>query len=143
MAQPLDVSFFGPLKKHWGEVCHDFCQESASNVVTKFNFTRLFADAWQRATLPSTICSGFRKCGIVPFNKDALAVRYEECSSDTNPEESIDSDLDENSNAGDISSNKENDSNTGNIPAQAAPAISAEKEKLFETRYEGGVRLLR
>ena len=28
--QPLDYSFFGPLKKHWQEICHSFYQANPS-----------------------------------------------------------------------------------------------------------------
>lgn len=38
-AQPLDVSFFGPLKKHWSSVCHTFMAENPGKVVTKFSFS--------------------------------------------------------------------------------------------------------
>ena len=31
-AQPLDISFFGPLKKHWGSVCHKFYQDSPGRI---------------------------------------------------------------------------------------------------------------
>ena len=37
-AQPLDVSFFGPLKKHWSSVCHTYMAENPGKVVTKFPF---------------------------------------------------------------------------------------------------------
>ena len=56
-AQPLDVSFFKPLKDHWGEVCHDFYQKSPGKVVTKFNFSELFSKAWLKTCTPETICS--------------------------------------------------------------------------------------
>ena len=71
-AQPLHVSFFGPLKKNWSEVCHDFYQSSPGKVITKFNFSDLFAKAWLKTCTPATICSGFRKAGVIPFNPNAL-----------------------------------------------------------------------
>ena len=44
-AQPLDVSFFGPLKKNWSNVCHDYIQSSPGKAITKFNFSALFSQA--------------------------------------------------------------------------------------------------
>ena len=41
IAQPLDVSFFGPLKKHWYNVCHTFMTDNPGKVVTKFHFCSL------------------------------------------------------------------------------------------------------
>ena len=66
-AQPLDVSFFKPLKMHWGDVYHQF---SPGKVITKFNFSELFSKAWLKTCIPTTICSGFKKAGIVPFNPE-------------------------------------------------------------------------
>ena len=28
VAQPLDVSFFSPLKKHWARVCHEYMTDN-------------------------------------------------------------------------------------------------------------------
>ena len=40
VAQPLDVSFFHPLKVYWSEACHTFMQENPGCIVTKFNFSQ-------------------------------------------------------------------------------------------------------
>jgi len=37
VAQPLDVSFFGPLKKHWSRVCHEYMADNPGKVVTSFH----------------------------------------------------------------------------------------------------------
>ena len=68
----MDISFFGPLKQHWKQVCHDFYQSSPGRIITKFNFSQLFAKSWLRAITPENICSGFRHGGVVPFNPDAI-----------------------------------------------------------------------
>jgi len=39
VAQPLDVSFFGPLKQHWAKVCCDYMADNPGRVVTKFQFS--------------------------------------------------------------------------------------------------------
>ena len=45
-SQPLDSAVFGPLKKHWTGVCHDFQQANPGAVITKYSFSRLFSQAW-------------------------------------------------------------------------------------------------
>ncbi len=76
-SQPLDCTVFGPLKRHWSDVCHDFQQSNPGMVISKFNFSRLFAEAWLKALTPVNIVSGFRKCGIYPFNRDAIPLSEE------------------------------------------------------------------
>lgn len=46
LSQPLDVSFFGPLKKYWSAECHAYTQNNPGRIVTKFQFSQLFAKAW-------------------------------------------------------------------------------------------------
>ena len=55
--QPLDVSFFGPLKKHWSSVCHCYMVNNPGCVVTKLQFSQLFSQAWWKAIRPETIIS--------------------------------------------------------------------------------------
>ena len=66
VSQPLDVSFFRPLKVYWSEACHQYMQETG-RVVTKYQFSSLFSKAWYKAIKPETLVSGFRKVGICPF----------------------------------------------------------------------------
>ena len=42
MAQPLDASFFAPLKRHWARVCHEYTIDHPGREVTKFQFSSLF-----------------------------------------------------------------------------------------------------
>ena len=73
-AQPLDVSFFGPLKKHWSSVCHTFMVDNPGKVVTKFSFSSLFSRAWYKAIKPETIVVGFGKVGICPCDRSAISL---------------------------------------------------------------------
>ena len=41
-------------------------------MITKYNFSELFAKAWLRTCLTEIICNGFKKAGIIPFQPDAL-----------------------------------------------------------------------
>ena len=71
-AQPLHVSFFGPMKKFWSNVCHDYIQSSPGKAITKFNFSSLLSQAWLKTCLPRIIYNGFDKAEIISFNPDRL-----------------------------------------------------------------------
>ena len=73
-AQPLDCGVFGPLKAHWSNVCHSFLQQNPGRVITRFQFSSLFSEAWGMAVTPSNIIAGFRTCGVYPFNPSAIQV---------------------------------------------------------------------
>ena len=83
VAQPLDVSFFGPLKKHWSKVCHSYMTSNPGKVVTKFQFCSLLHETWFKAINPATIIAGFRKVGVCPFNPSAIQP-YSDALSDEN-----------------------------------------------------------
>ena len=73
-AQPLDCCVFGPLKRMWTDACHEFTQNNPGRVITKFQFSSLFSKAWNNALTPANITSGFRKCGVFPFNQSAISM---------------------------------------------------------------------
>ena len=78
VTQPLDVSVFKPLKVNWQECCHKFLQEYPGRVVTKYQFSELFNQAWSMSMTPGNICVGFKKCGIYPFDPQAIIIDGEE-----------------------------------------------------------------
>ena len=49
--QPLDLSFFGALKKHWKFSCHEFYQNNPGKVTSKLNFCKVFKPAWLAAVI--------------------------------------------------------------------------------------------
>ena len=63
---------FGPLKKHWQEVCHSFYQENPGQVISKLNFCRIFKPAWLKNVTPENIINGFKKAGVYPYNPSAI-----------------------------------------------------------------------
>jgi len=84
-SQPLDASVFKPLKQNWQDVCHQYVQDNPGKVVTKYQFSELLKEAWQRTMTPSIIIAGFRRCGVFPLNPDAI-----DCSvSASNPEATL------------------------------------------------------
>ena len=69
---PLDKSIFGPLSRAWSQVCTDFMSASPNNIVSRWEWPRLFNLAHEKAVTPGNIKSGFEKCGIHPFNPKAI-----------------------------------------------------------------------
>ena len=73
-AQPLDCGVFGPLKLHWFNVCRAYYQNNPGRIITRFQFSGLFSQAWGVAVSPANVSSGFSTCGIYPFNPSAISV---------------------------------------------------------------------
>lgn len=148
MSQPLDVSFFKPLKNYWSEVCHRYMQDNPGRVVTKYQFSSLFSSAWFKTIRPANIVSGFRKVGICPFDSSAIAI----------PDVSyVTEDANGDDGTGDESSEGEDDP-TEELELREEPTLgedpglgeelgpqtmfSPEQLSLFETRYENGYVLI-
>jgi hypothetical protein len=74
LTQPLDKGCFSPLKVKWKQVCSEFRRKNPGRVVTRFDFSKLFAEAWYDAMSSRNITSSFRTTGICPFNRHALKV---------------------------------------------------------------------
>ena len=58
-------------------------------VISKLNFSKLFAEAWLRAVTPANIIAGFRKCGIHPFNRNAIPILEEVQHNDMDAEDEL------------------------------------------------------
>ena len=71
--QPLDRSVFGPFNIAYNKACSNYMSENPMNLVNKWTFPGLFKEAWESALTQSNICSGFRSCGIHPFNPNAVS----------------------------------------------------------------------
>ena len=72
LTQPLDKGVFGPLKSIWKDTCHSFLVKHPGRSITKYDFSRLFGEAWIKAMTPKNILSGFAVTGICPLNRNAL-----------------------------------------------------------------------
>lgn len=79
LLQPADVSVFKPLKSHWKITVRKWLSkpENHNTVVTKTSFAPLLKDCQSDPNLPNSIRNGFRKCGLYPF--DPEAVDYTKC----------------------------------------------------------------
>lgn len=77
--QPADVSVFRPLKVNWRATIADWKKKTGNLSVTRVLFGPLFESCLDSIT-PYIIKNGFRKCGLFPFN--VQAVDFTKCMSD-------------------------------------------------------------
>jgi len=68
--QPLDVSVYGPLKKYYSDACTGWMHSNPGIVMTIYNISQCFGEAYPSAFCPKNIQSGFRSTGIWPFNRN-------------------------------------------------------------------------
>ncbi|XP_025195696.1 tigger transposable element-derived protein 6-like [Melanaphis sacchari] len=66
--QPLDVSFMGPLNTFYVQAIEKFLRNNPGRVVSQFQVSKLFGEAYIKAATQMTAINGFRKCGIVPLD---------------------------------------------------------------------------
>ncbi|KAB0790264.1 hypothetical protein PPYR_03907 [Photinus pyralis] len=66
--QPLDRSFFKPLKTYWSQACNTWIHNHPGRKLTRLQFPTLLNTAWGKAATVQNGISGFRTCGIYPLN---------------------------------------------------------------------------
>ena len=69
---PLDKTIFSPLQKAYDHTCSIFMNSSPNNIVCKWEWPRLFRKAHDKTFTKWNIRSGFKACGIHPFNPSAI-----------------------------------------------------------------------
>ena len=70
--QPCDRTLVRPLKNAYNKACEDLMTNFPGSVVSRASFCGLFKRAWMEAVNTAIIISGFRSCGIYPFNPEAV-----------------------------------------------------------------------
>ena len=70
--QPLDVGFFGSLKRSWQKAVSEYQLKNIGAAVTKDTFASVFKDAWTSIVKMQTIIHSFEKAGICPLNKEKV-----------------------------------------------------------------------
>lgn len=71
--QPLDVAVFRPLKLEWKKVTHQWRIENNGSKLGREMFAPLLEKTLDRMrNIPDIIKSGFRTCGLVPFNPNNI-----------------------------------------------------------------------
>jgi len=68
--QPLDKTFFGPLKREYNKVCDHWMSTSSAKRITPYDVAGLLGDAYGRCSTVAKATSGFASTGIFPFNPD-------------------------------------------------------------------------
>ena len=149
-SQPLDASVFRSLKQHWQEVAHSYMESNPGKLITKYNFSPLLNQAWSKTMTPSTICSGFRRCGVYPFNPKAidcqLTAEKDEgskgCEGQSKPSEDGNGDHEDHGESDDHGRRKSDEFNRY-VPEDLhldpdTNQIDSKKEELFQRRFEEG-----
>jgi len=67
-----NTSCFGPLKKYWAQLCHEYMFANPGQVIAKYQFSDLFSLAWSKRMTISNITSGFQNSGIYLFNLQVI-----------------------------------------------------------------------
>ena len=71
--QPLDVSVFGPLKTYKDQKMDTWMRENPGRSMSIHDIPSIVSYAFPLAFIPSNIAAGFRKTGIYPFDRNAIA----------------------------------------------------------------------
>ncbi len=66
-------------------MCHNFLTTHLGQVVTVYNLSTLFCQAWQTSMTIFNVVSGFKVTGIYPFNRDVLLNPIRESFSEPPP----------------------------------------------------------
>ena len=72
LLQPLDKGCFGPLKVCWRRECQAYLRRNPGKVMTRFEFSRVFSQAWFQGMSMSSVIGGFRTTGVYLFDRHAL-----------------------------------------------------------------------
>lgn len=68
--QPLDLTFYGPLKNAYNKECESYMMNHPGRGITAFEIVGLFTKAFNRTANIEKAASGFRAAGIYPFDSE-------------------------------------------------------------------------
>ena len=74
ICQPLDSACFSVLKKEWDQSCDTCMSRHSGKFVTIYQFSIIFAEAWQNAMTSSTAMVSFKATGVYPLNRNAVDI---------------------------------------------------------------------
>ena len=117
-----------------------------SLTITKYHFSGLLNQAWVRTMTLSTICAGFRKCGVYPFNPNAIDCSISVANVDGSDKENDDDN--NNQKSGEVpedvgEENTESEAQQSRVANERVICEQwpAEKLALFQRRYEEGYNI--
>lgn len=70
--QPLDRAFFKSLKSNYYSACNTYMTNNPSRKITRLQFGTLLSSAWGKSANVDNGISGFKTCGIIPFELNAI-----------------------------------------------------------------------
>lgn len=70
--QALDVSVYGPFQKFYNAAADSWMFRHPGQTLSIYNVAELVGQAFEKAMTPSNIKSGFKKTGILPFDRDVF-----------------------------------------------------------------------
>lgn len=70
--QPLDVTFYGPLKTAYNSECSKYLRNHPHEKISPFEVAELFNNAFIRVATPEKAIKGFQTTGICPLNPDVF-----------------------------------------------------------------------
>lgn len=68
--QPLDVAFVRPLSTYYDHAATNWLRCHPGRVLTMFQISEIFGQAYLQAATMTRALNGFKKCGIWPYNQD-------------------------------------------------------------------------
>lgn len=70
--QPLDRTVFKSLKGNFYEACRLWLKNHPGRRITRQQFGQLLQESWGKSASNENVASGFKACGIFPFNPQAI-----------------------------------------------------------------------
>ena len=74
--QPCDVSIFKKMRAEINKIMLQIKMMRGDNWVSKGRFPAVFREVFERTMIPATITNAFRKCGIVPIDRNAIEKEF-------------------------------------------------------------------
>lgn len=71
--QPLDLTFFGPLKAHYNSECDKWMVNHPRERISQFGLAALFGAAYTRTATVEKAVNEFKSPGIWPFNPEKIS----------------------------------------------------------------------
>ena len=84
--QPLDVGVYGPVKTAWEKILVRYARLNLGRALLKDEFPKLVKQLWDVAMKSDSLRSGFRSCGIVPFDPSVIPESRYEASAALKPQ---------------------------------------------------------
>lgn len=133
--QPLDVSFFGPLKCAFNKECDSFLRSGKQEKITFFDLAKIFNNAYVKVATMGKAMSGFESTGIWPLNRDKFTAEDFEAAKQYMPivlEENVE-DLD--SIPSTSNATNKHQSFDAHLPISTSEIISIAEENIFQKDF--------